>query len=50
MEFTSIEAAVRPVYKLYGKETDFESVVYPGQGHLYTPEMSRRPWTGWINI
>jgi dienelactone hydrolase len=37
-----IEAAVRPVYKLYGKESDFESVVYPGQGHLYTPEMWKK--------
>ncbi len=36
-----IEAAVRPVYKLYGKEAEFESIVYPGQGHIYTSEM----WT-----
>lgn len=36
-----IEAAVRPVYKLYGKEAEFESIVYPGQGHVYTKEM----WT-----
>jgi len=36
-----IEAAVRPVYRLYGKEREFESVVYPGQGHFYTMEM----WT-----
>ena len=35
----AIEAAVRPAYRLYGKENDFESVVYPGQGHVYTPEM-----------
>jgi dienelactone hydrolase len=34
-----IEAAVRPVYQLYGKETEFESIVYKGQGHIYTPEM-----------
>lgn len=34
-----IEAAVRPVYGLYGQESNFESVVYAGQGHLYTPEM-----------
>ena len=35
----AIEAAVRPVYGLYGREKDFESIVYAGQGHLYTPEM-----------
>jgi dipeptidyl aminopeptidase/acylaminoacyl peptidase len=36
-----IEKAVRPVYALYEKEANFESVVYSGQGHLYTPQM----WT-----
>jgi dienelactone hydrolase len=35
----AIEAAVRPAYGLYGKESDFESIIYPGQGHVYTPEM-----------
>jgi dienelactone hydrolase len=35
----AIEAAVRPVYGLYGREKDFESIVYAGQGHLYTLEM-----------
>lgn len=34
-----IEAAVRPVYRLYGREAAFESLVYPGQGHVYTPAM-----------
>jgi dienelactone hydrolase len=34
-----IEKAVRPVYELYGKEANFQSIVYAGQGHLYTPEM-----------
>lgn len=36
-----IEAAVRPVYHLYGDraETNFQSIVYKGQGHLYTPAM-----------
>jgi dienelactone hydrolase len=41
----AIEAAVRPAYKLYGRESDFVSVVYPGQGHIYTPEM----WTKTLN-
>jgi dipeptidyl aminopeptidase/acylaminoacyl peptidase len=36
-----IEAAVRPVYRLYGKENEFQNLIYPGQAHVYTPEM----WT-----
>jgi dipeptidyl aminopeptidase/acylaminoacyl peptidase len=36
-----IEAAVRPVFRLYGKENEFESIVYASQGHVYTKEM----WT-----
>ena len=35
----AIEAAVRPAYELYDKPDAFESIVYPGQGHVYTPEM-----------
>jgi dienelactone hydrolase len=35
----AIEAAVRPAWRLYGKENDFQSIIYEGQGHLYTPEM-----------
>jgi len=38
----AIEAAVRPVYRLYGKESEYESVVYAGQGHIYTKEMWRK--------
>ena len=34
-----IDAAVRPVYRLYGREDDFQNLVYPGQAHVYTPEM-----------
>jgi hypothetical protein len=30
---------VRPAYALYGKQSDFQSLVYPGQGHIYTEEM-----------
>jgi len=37
----AIESAVRPVYRLYGKDTAYQSIVYTGQGHVYTPEM----WT-----
>jgi dienelactone hydrolase len=35
----AIESAVRPVYRLYGKATNFQSVIYPGLGHVYTQEM-----------
>jgi len=35
----AIEAAVRPAYRLYGQESAFQSLVYAGQGHVYTPEM-----------
>ena len=35
----AIESAVRPVYRLYGKEGDFQNRVYDGLGHVYTPEM-----------
>jgi dienelactone hydrolase len=35
----AIEKAVQPVYRLYNAETAFQSIVYPGQGHIYTPEM-----------
>jgi len=44
----AIESAVRPVYKLYGKEEDFQSRIYEGLGHVYTPEMWQRTlaWLG----
>jgi dienelactone hydrolase len=35
----AIESVVRRAYALYGKAGGFQSVVYPGQGHVYTPEM-----------
>lgn len=38
----AIEAAVRPAYRLYGKEQDFQSTIYEGLGHVYTPEMWAR--------
>jgi dienelactone hydrolase len=36
-----IEAAVAPVYGLYGDDArkEFRSIIYPGLGHVYTPEM-----------
>jgi dienelactone hydrolase len=38
----AIEKSVLPAYRLYGNENDFQSIVYPGQGHVYTPEMWAR--------
>jgi dienelactone hydrolase len=35
----AIESAVRPVYRLYAKENAFQSLVYAGLAHVYTPEM-----------
>lgn len=41
-----IEQAVRPAYRLYGKDADFRNQIYPGLGHVYTEEMwrSTRDW------
>jgi fermentation-respiration switch protein FrsA (DUF1100 family) len=38
----TVETRVRPVYALYGASDRFESVLYPGTGHVYTPEMWER--------
>lgn len=38
----AIEQAVRPAYRLYGKEEAFQSTIYPGLGHVYTPQMWQR--------
>jgi dienelactone hydrolase len=38
----AIESAVRPAYRLYGKESEFQSLIYPGLAHVYTPEMWAR--------
>jgi dienelactone hydrolase len=43
----TIEERVRPVYRLFSKESAFESRVYPGVGHVYTPDMWRR-MQGWF--
>ncbi|MCX6921746.1 MAG: hypothetical protein NT154_00780 [Verrucomicrobia bacterium] len=44
----AIERAVRPAYGLYGKAAEFQSFIYPGQGHVYTPEMWEKTlaWLG----
>jgi dienelactone hydrolase len=38
----AIESVVKRVYRLYDREADFESRLYPGVGHEYTPDMWRR--------
>jgi hypothetical protein len=35
----AIDAAVRPAYRLYGRADDYQSLIYAGQGHVYTPAM-----------
>jgi len=35
----AIESAVRPVYRLYNNDSNFQSLIYPGLGHVYTQEM-----------
>jgi hypothetical protein len=34
-----IENKARAVYRLYNQENNFQSIVYPGLGHKYLPEM-----------
>jgi len=34
-----IEAKAKPAWKLFGKESDYVSELYPGLGHKYLPEM-----------
>lgn len=43
----AIEAAARPAWQLYGREGAFQSMVYPGQGHVCTPEMWKKT-VGWM--
>jgi dienelactone hydrolase len=38
----AIEAKARPVWELLGAPDGFESVVYPGVGHVYLPAMWQR--------
>jgi dipeptidyl aminopeptidase/acylaminoacyl peptidase len=38
----TVESRVRPVYELFGASDNFQSVIYPATGHVYTPEMWRR--------
>ena len=38
----AIGDAVRPVYRLYGGDSAFQSLIYPGLGHVYSREMWER--------
>lgn len=38
----AIEQKVKQAYGLYGASSEFESVIYPGVGHQYTPDMWQR--------
>jgi dienelactone hydrolase len=44
----TIEAVVKRAYRLYDREADFQSRIYPGVGHEYTPDMWQRMlnWMG----
>ena len=35
----AMEKVMRQAYALYGQENEFQSAVYPGQGHVYTAAM-----------
>lgn len=38
----AIESKVRPIYRLHGAADAFVNEIYPGVGHVYTPEMWQR--------
>jgi len=38
----AVESTVRAAYRVYGKEQEFQNLIYPGLGHVYTPEMWAR--------
>jgi len=42
-----LEKKLAPVYRLYGKESNFRSIVYEKTGHEYLPEM-RDEMVGWF--
>ncbi len=37
-----IEKQARPAWQVTGKDSDFKSIIYPGVGHVYLPEMWER--------
>ena len=47
-DIRAIDSAVRQVYRLYGKEADFQNTIYPGLGHVYTLKCGRERSLGWM--
>lgn len=43
-----IEEVLQRVYKLHGAEKEFQSIIYPKTGHVYTPDMWDK-MTAWMN-
>jgi hypothetical protein len=43
----TINAFQEHLYKLYGKPDAFRGTLYPGAGHVYTPEMWQET-LGWL--
>ncbi|HVU16508.1 MAG TPA: alpha/beta hydrolase family protein [Candidatus Didemnitutus sp.] len=43
-----IETTVQSAYRLYDAGPEFKSIVYPGLGHVYTPEMWARTFS-WLD-
>lgn len=35
----AIESAVQPIYRLHQRESEFQSIIYPGVAHVYLPAM-----------
>src|SRR5262245_18554642 len=44
----AIDTAVRPFYRLYNEEQKFRNEIFPGLGHVYTPEMWAKT-LGWLD-
>jgi hypothetical protein len=43
----TLEKKLGPIYRLYGKESNFKSIVYERTGHEYLPEM-REEMAAWF--
>ncbi len=43
----AVEKAVRPIYELFQSSEAFQSILYPGVGHAYTPKMWQST-LGWL--
>jgi dienelactone hydrolase len=43
----AIESKVSKIYQLHGAPKNFQSLIYPGVGHVYTPEMWEKTLAWW---